>query len=185
MKKIVSVSFACVSVLAASLLLQACSGPGEAPRRADSGSLPEPSRRSSGSNAAATPAAAAAQPATDAHAGHAHAAQGDRIPAYAKTAAELKFLPATLSPQKFVGKTRAAYLAVREIPQTIAQLPCYCHCDVGFGHKSLHTCFVDDHASHCAVCVDEAMLAYALHKEGRLTPEQIRERIVAKYSQPQ
>jgi hypothetical protein len=61
-------------------------------------------------------------------------------------------------------------------------LPCYCHCDEGFGHKSLHSCFVDDHASHCAVCVDEALLAYKLQTEGGLTPEQIRERIVAQYS---
>jgi hypothetical protein len=180
MKKLISGSLACASVLGASLLLQACSGSGEAPRRAES--LPEPSRRSSGSNAAAT---TPAPPAADGHAGHAHAAQAGRVPAYAKTAAELRGLPPTLSPQQFMGKARAAYLAAGEIPQTIAQLPCYCHCDVGFGHKSLHTCFTDDHASHCAVCVDEALLAYALHKEGRLTPEQIRERIVAQYAQPQ
>jgi len=176
MKKLISASLACASLLGASLLLQACSGSGESARRA--GSLPEPSRRSSGSNNAATPAA-------DAHAGHAHAAQPGRVPAYAKTAAEWQSLPPTLSPQQFAGKTRAAYLAVSEIPETIAQLPCYCHCDVGFGHKSLHTCFTDDHASHCAVCVDEALLAYSLHKEGRLAPEQIRERIVAQYAQPQ
>jgi aerobic-type carbon monoxide dehydrogenase small subunit (CoxS/CutS family) len=74
-----------------------------------------------------------------------------------------------------------AYAAVKEIPQTIAQLPCYCHCDEGFGHKSLQTCFVDDHAAHCAVCVEEALLAYKLQKEERLSPAQIRERIIAKY----
>ena len=44
----------------------------------------------------------------------------------------------TLPPEKFSGKTRDAYQAAREIPQTLAQLPCYCHCDRGIGHKSLH-----------------------------------------------
>ena len=72
--------------------------------------------------------------------------------------------------------------AVREIPVTIAQLPCYCHCDKGFGHKSLYSCFEDDHAAHCAVCVNEALLALKLEKEQKLTPAQIRDTIVAQYS---
>lgn len=108
------------------------------------------------------------------------ASSGD-VPAFQTGAASLKSLPPTLSPQAFVGKQRMAYEVVGKIPQTIAQLPCYCHCDRGFGHKSLHTCFVDDHAAHCAVCVDEALMAYRLQTEERLTPEQIRERIVAQY----
>ena len=94
----------------------------------------------------------------------------------------MKNLGPTLSPEEFVGPAKAAYKAVKEIPRTIAQLPCYCHCDKGFGHKSLHTCFEDDHAAHCAVCVDEALLAYRLEKEEKLKPEQIRERIIAQYS---
>jgi hypothetical protein len=72
----------------------------------------------------------------------------------------------------------------REAPELIAQMPCYCYCDRGFGHKSLHSCYVDDHAAHCAVCVDEALEAYWLEKEHGLTPNQIRERIIAKYSTP-
>ena len=101
------------------------------------------------------------------------------MPRYAKSSADLKNLPPVLPASQFTGMTRAAYAAVKEIPQTIAQLPCYCHCDEGFGHKSLQTCFVDDHAAHCAVCVEEALLAYKLQKEERLTPAQIRERIIA------
>lgn len=124
------------------------------------------------------------QPGSDAHHGHSHGEPG-RVPAFQKSPAELRSLPATLAPQQFAGKTRLAYQAVAQIPKTIAQLPCYCHCDEGFGHKSLHSCFVDDHASHCAVCVDEALLAYKLQTEGGLTPEQIRERIVAQYGAAQ
>ena len=82
----------------------------------------------------------------------------------------------------FTGKARQAYQVAGEIPQTLAQLPCYCHCDRGMGHKSLHSCFEDDHAAHCAVCVDEALLAYRLEKSEGLTASQVRERIIAQYS---
>ena len=91
-------------------------------------------------------------------------------------------LPPTLAPEKFPGKTREAYQAAREIPQTLSQLPCYCHCDRGMGHKSLHSCFEDDHAAHCATCIDEALVAYRLQKEQHLSPKEIRERIIAAYS---
>ncbi|HEX8096651.1 MAG TPA: CYCXC family (seleno)protein [Pyrinomonadaceae bacterium] len=91
-------------------------------------------------------------------------------------------MPPTLPADKYTGQTRAAYEAAREIPQTLAQLPCYCHCDMSIGHKSLHSCFEDDHAAHCAVCVNEALQAYRLQKEQGLSPAQIRQRIVAQYS---
>ena len=105
-----------------------------------------------------------------------------RIPAY-QSSVNTDSLPTTLSPNEFFGKAREAYAAAKSIPQILAQLPCYCHCDQSLGHKSLHTCFENDHAAHCAVCVDEALLAYQLHKEQGMSPEQIRETIVAKYSQ--
>jgi hypothetical protein len=104
-----------------------------------------------------------------------------RIPAHFEVAPAKSSLGPTLPPEKFYGKTKDAYRMVREIPQTIAQLPCYCHCDRGFGHKSLYSCFEDDHASHCAVCVDEALMAYKLEKEEKLGPTQIRDRIIAQY----
>ena len=103
-----------------------------------------------------------------------------RIPAY-QLANEVGKLPATLAASEFFGKTREAYEVAKKIPGTLAQLPCYCHCDQ-VGHKSLHTCFVDDHAAHCAVCVDEALLAYQLQRDENLTPEQVREKIIEKYS---
>ncbi|HEU4596846.1 MAG TPA: CYCXC family (seleno)protein [Pyrinomonadaceae bacterium] len=114
------------------------------------------------------------------HEGHNHGAPGE-VPSFEISPAALKTLAPTLSPEQFNGKQRLGYLAAKEIPQTLAQLPCYCHCDKGFGHKSLHTCFVDDHAAHCAVCIDEALLALQLQKQEKLSPEQIRERIISKY----
>jgi hypothetical protein len=99
------------------------------------------------------------------------------VPAHFEQAPSRSSLAPTLAPEKFEGPTRDAYKAVREIPVTIAQMPCYCHCDRGFGHKSLYSCFQDDHAAHCAVCVNEALLALKLEKEGKTAPE-IRERII-------
>ena len=116
------------------------------------------------------------------HAADASASSAKTIPAYFQVAPSKSSLGPTLAPEKFTGPTREAYRAVREIPVTIAQLPCYCHCDKGYGHKSLYSCFEDDHAAHCAVCVNEALLALQLEKEQKLTPAQIRETIVAQYS---
>ncbi|MDQ5845535.1 MAG: PCYCGC domain-containing protein [Acidobacteriota bacterium] len=103
------------------------------------------------------------------------------VPAHYETAPSPRSLGTTLTPAKFFGKTKQAYEVAREIPVTLAQLPCYCHCDQSVGHKSLHSCFEDEHAASCAVCVDEALLAYKLEKSGK-TPSQIREQIVAQYS---
>ena len=106
--------------------------------------------------------------------------QQARVPAY-QEARNATFLPPTLQPEQFLGPTREAYRVAKEIPQTLAQLPCYCHCDQSIGHKSLHSCFQDTHASQCTICVSEALVAYNLQKSG-LNPAQIRERIVAEYS---
>ena len=131
------------------------------------------------------PLAAVPQPAAShSETAHSHSHAAGQVPAY-QTASQAQKLPPTLAPAQFVGKTREAYVVAKEIPSTLAQLPCYCHCDQSFGHKSLQTCFVDDHAAHCAVCVDEALLAYKLQKEQRLSPEQVREIIIEKYSADQ
>ena len=89
----------------------------------------------------------------------------------------------TLEPEQFTGPVRAAYRAAREIPQTLAQLPCYCHCDRGMGHKSLYSCYQDDHAASCAVCVNEALLALKLENEQKLSAAQIRDKIVEQFGQ--
>lgn len=133
----------------------------------------------------ATPAPTQQAPAQTAHAGHTTepaAVDAKTIPAFLAVAPSKSSLGPTLDPDKFTGVTREAYRAVKQIPVTIAQLPCYCHCDRGFGHKSLYSCYEDDHASHCAVCVNEALLALRLQQEQKLTPAQIRERIIEEYN---
>lgn len=103
------------------------------------------------------------------------------IPAF-QSGKSLANLPPTLAPEVFAGSVRQAYWIAKEIPGTLAQVPCYCKCDRSLGHKSLHTCFTDDHGSKCGTCMNEAFSAYRLQKEKKLRPEQIREKIVAEYS---
>jgi uncharacterized protein with PCYCGC motif len=109
------------------------------------------------------------------------ATQSPHVPAHFTAPPAASDLGPVLASAQFTGKTREAYEAVSRIPATIAQMPCYCHCDRGMGHKSLHSCFEDDHAAHCAVCVDEALMVYGLQKEGRSAAE-IREQIIARFA---
>ncbi len=160
-------------VLTLALAAAGCAGSD----RPEQSAQPTPTAQTSN----ATEQASSATP-SHAHGHEASAADAKEVPAFEVSEASLKNLPTTLSPAMFTGKTQQAYRAAQEIPQTLAQLPCYCHCDKGFGHKSLHSCYVDHHASMCAVCVDEALIAYRLQKEQHLKPEEIRERIIAVYS---
>lgn len=111
-----------------------------------------------------------------------YAPQTPPVPAHFNDAASAQPLKATLDPARFTGRTKRAYEVAREIPETLAQIPCYCYCDRGFGHKSLHSCYEDEHSSQCATCVDEALMAYQLEKEQKLSPSQIRAKIIERFS---
>ena len=111
-----------------------------------------------------------------------YAAKG-RVPAYYQTPPDISTLPPTLSPEIFTGNKRLAYQAAKEIPQTLAQLPCYCHCDRGHGHKSLHSCFESEHGENCGICIGEALMANNLEKRG-VSVSEIRKQIIAAYGQP-
>lgn len=87
----------------------------------------------------------------------------------------------TLPPENFAGVTAAAYQIAKEIPEVLDSLHCYCECKKNFGHKSLLTCYVDDHAAYCGVCMDEAFMAYELHKQGKSIAE-IRRAVDDRYS---
>ncbi len=109
--------------------------------------------------------------------------KAERVPAYYTIAPALDTLPPTLAPEMFWGNQRLAYEAAKKIPQTLAQLPCYCHCDMSLGHKSLHSCFVTEHGESCGICIGEALMAYQLEKQ-KLPIEEIRKRIIAAYGTP-
>ena len=105
----------------------------------------------------------------------------ERVPAYLHEEPARGSLAATMNPAVFSGNVKRAYQVAKEIPETLAQLPCYCHCDRGFGHQSLHTCFVDEHGANCGICIGEALMAYELQKRQNLKPEQVRKRIIEAY----
>jgi hypothetical protein len=55
---------------------------------------------------------------------------------------------ATLDPNLFKdGRVKKAYQVAKDIPWVLDSIYCYCHCDVFFKHKSLLSCYVDDHAA--------------------------------------
>lgn len=104
-----------------------------------------------------------------------------RVPAYHHVAPQVNTLPPTLSPELFTGNKRLAYQAAKEFPQTLAQLPCYCHCDKGHGHNSLHSCLESEHGENCgicSICIGEALMAYHLERQGKLSVAEIRQRII-------
>ena len=71
----------------------------------------------------------------------------------------------------------AAYKAAATHPAVLHQLPCYCYCDRGHGHNSLHSCFETEHGAHCGVCMAEALYADQQVKKGK-TAKQIRAGII-------
>ncbi len=93
------------------------------------------------------------------------------VPAYLSEAEANKSLPATQQPSKFSDpQVVKAYKVAKEIPKVIAQQPCYCWCSRG-GHRSLHDCYVSDHAAHCGICMKEALLASKMTKQGKSAAE--------------
>ncbi len=134
------------------------------------------------SSASATAPAAPSTTAPDGHSAEAHATMPEptpeTIPSYFASAEAARPYPATLPPSQFPHPIIArAYLVAQQIPGTLAQQPCYCFCYRTAGHRGLLDCFADLHGAACGVCIQEALLADKLQKEGRTAP-QIREAII-------
>ena len=70
-----------------------------------------------------------------------------------------------------------AYELAAKIPKVIYQQPCYCYCDRGMGHNSLHSCFAGTHGAQCGTCLKELYYTYTMHKQGK-TARQIRAGII-------
>jgi len=71
-----------------------------------------------------------------------------------------------------------AYELAAKIPNVIHQQPCYCYCDRGMGHNSLHSCFEGTHGAQCDVCLKELYYSFDQTKKGK-TPAQIRKGIIS------
>jgi hypothetical protein len=77
---------------------------------------------------------------------------------------------------QFAYQTHAYELAAK-IPKVIYQQPCYCYCDRGMGHNSLHSCFSGTHGAECGTCLKELYYTYTMYKKGK-TARQIRAGII-------
>jgi Protein of unknown function with PCYCGC motif len=59
------------------------------------------------------------------------------------------------------------YELVREIPQVVDGIRCYCGCAETPGNYSLLSCYeANGMAQHCLVCQGEARLVHRLHRNG-------------------
>lgn len=119
-----------------------------------------------------------APPASSDHEEHAKS-QSYRIPPYFEDPGAAGVLLPTKDPSIVTPFAQAGYVVAQKDPALLAQLPCFCYCDK-FGHKSLHDCFVTEHAESCDICLKEAIEADELKAQG-MTPEEIRSVIIAKY----
>lgn len=78
-------------------------------------------------------------------------------------------------------RVQAAYTAAKQYAHVLEELYCYCRCKENLGHRALVECFESDHASQCDVCMNEAVIAAKMTKEGR-TPKEIQKAIDALYA---
>jgi len=61
-----------------------------------------------------------------------------------------------------------AYEVARKYPRTLDRLHCFCECQESMihRHKTLLTCFTNDHAAGCGICLREALMAAELKEKG-------------------
>lgn len=97
----------------------------------------------------------------------------DEVPAYHdKPPAKGEVLPLIMTEKQLTDAGYSApaqtqsYKAAAKLPGVMHQMPCYCHCDRGHGHTSLHSCFETAHGANCGTCMAEALYAYKMSKKG-------------------
>ena len=78
-------------------------------------------------------------------------------------------------------RVRDAYVTAKKYAHVLESIYCYCHCKENLGHRALVECFESDHASHCDVCMNEAMIAARMTEQGK-TPKEIQKAIDAFYA---
>jgi Protein of unknown function with PCYCGC motif len=109
--------------------------------------------------------------------------QEGETPAYNAGSPAKGTLPPILGKEQLWGENAQypfqthAYELAAKIPAILHQQPCYCYCDRGMGHNSLHSCFEGTHGAQCSVCLKEAYYSYSMHQKGK-TATQIRQGIM-------
>ncbi len=108
----------------------------------------------------------------------------ERVPAYnAAPPAKGGKLPRILGKEDLWGGNAEypfqthSYELASKIPAVLHQQPCYCYCDRGMGHNSLHSCFEGTHGAQCSTCLKELYYTYTQYRKGK-TAAQIRQGII-------
>jgi hypothetical protein len=70
------------------------------------------------------------------------------LPPFHRSAEAARPFPVLQDPGRYqIPVVSQAYRIAREIPEVLAQQPCYCNCGESFGHGSLLDCFASDHGA--------------------------------------
>ncbi len=88
-----------------------------------------------------------------------------------------------LRPSRFTGKIARAYRVAEEKRDLLDSLYCYCNCKPNLGHKSLLTCYTNNHAEKCSICLNQALYANSKFKEG-FDIAQVRKAVDKKFWRP-
>ena len=78
-------------------------------------------------------------------------------------------------------RVRDANTAAKKYAHVLESIYCYCRCKENIGHRALVECFETEHASHCDVCMNEAIIAARMTDQGK-TPKEIQKAIDAYYA---
>lgn len=71
-----------------------------------------------------------------------------------------------------------AYRVANEHPDMLAQIPCYCPCEL-YGHGGVIDCYRSQHAAGCATCLEEAVLAGKLLEQAQARGPEVYTQIAA------
>ncbi len=70
------------------------------------------------------------------------------VPPFHRSAEAARPFPILQDPERYqIPVVSKAYRIAHEIPEVLAQQPCYCNCGDSFGHGSLLDCFASDHGA--------------------------------------
>lgn len=78
-------------------------------------------------------------------------------------------------------RIRTAYEAAKQYAHVLEEIYCYCRCKENIGHRALVECFETGHATDCSVCLDSAVIAARMTKDGK-TPKEINKALDALYA---
>ncbi|GMT42960.1 MAG: hypothetical protein IEMM0002_1371 [bacterium] len=82
----------------------------------------------------------------------------------------------------YKGRVAQIYQWAEEVPQAYDALYCYCRCsdNPNLKHKTLLTCYTNDHASKCNICLKEGQMAWEMTQKG-MSPKEIRVEVDSYY----